>query len=337
MPHDRIRRYLRHGMLPQLAVFEAAARLGSYTRAAEALHLAQPTVSTQIRKLSDTLELVLFEQIGKRVHLTPAGESLYAGCKGLFESLARIEDSLASLRDLDSGRLRLAVCTSAKNFTPRLLAEFAARHPKIAISLQIENRASLISRVAANADDLYIFAHPPEDLEVVTQTIMPNPLVVFARADHPFVGQRKVPLAALAEEPFLAREAGSGTRLAAEAAFAKQGLEPRIRMELSTNEAIKEAVLAGMGVAVLSRHTHGFETDSPQLAVLDVEGFPIERQWQFVYPVGKNISAIARAFMDFVRKEAHPLLAERRLPTARPSAAPGRLPTVTHPDAAPPP
>lgn len=311
MPPARVRRFLRHGMLPQLAVFESAARLGSFTRAAEALHLAQPTVSSQIKKLSDTLGLPLFEQIGKKVHLTAAGTALVDGCAELFGALDRIETALSDLRGLEAGRLRLAVSTSGKYFAPRLLAEFVRRHPKIEVSLQIHNRAALIDRLARNEDDLYIFATPPSDQEVVCQPILANPLVVFARADHPLAGRRNLPFSALAAEPFLMREPGSGTRLAANEAFDRHGLEPRVRMELSTNEAIKQAILAGLGVSILSRYTLGLDTEQAQLAVLDIEGFPLERQWQFVYPLGKQVPPLSRAFMDFVRAEAKGLVQAR--------------------------
>lgn len=308
MPPARVRRFLRHGMLPQLVVFESAARLGSFTRAAEALHLAQPTVSSQIKKLSDTLGLPLFEQIGKKVHLTAAGNALVQGCAEVFDAMDRIEGALSGLRGLETGRLRLAVSTTGKYFAPRLLAEFVRRHPGLEVSLRIHNRQSLIDRLARNEDDLYVFATPPTDQEVVCQPIFANPLVVFARADHPLAGGRRIPFAALAAEPFLMREAGSGTRLAAWEAFDRHGIEPRVRMELSTNEAIKQAILAGLGISILSRYTLGLDTEQAQLAVLDVEGFPIEREWQFVYPVGKQVSPPARAFMDFVRAEAKDLV-----------------------------
>ncbi len=308
MPPARVRRFLRHGMFPQLVVFESAARLGSFTRAAEALHLAQPTVSSQIKKLSDTLGLPLFEQIGKKVHLTAAGTALVQGCAEVFAAMDRIEGALSGLRGLETGRLRLAVSTTGKYFAPRLLAEFVRRHPGLEVSLQIHNRQNLIDRLARNEDDLYVFATPPTDQEVVRQPIFANPLVVFARADHPLAGRRKISFAELAREPFLMREAGSGTRLAAWEAFDRHRIEPAVRMELSTNEAIKQAILAGLGISILSRYTLGLDTEQAQLSVLDVEGFPIEREWQFVYPVGKQVSPPARAFMDFVRAEAKELV-----------------------------
>ncbi|NBS57544.1 MAG: LysR family transcriptional regulator [Betaproteobacteria bacterium] len=299
---------MRHGILPQLAVFECTARLGSFTRAAEEMHLAQPTVSIQIKKLSEMLGLPLFEQIGKKMHLTPAGEALQEGCRDLFAAFGRIDDSLARLRGLEGGRLRLAVSTTGKYFAPRLLAGFVGLHPKVEVSLQIHNRQALIDRLARNEDDLYIFANPPTDQEVVCQPIMSNPMVLFARADHPLARSKAIPFAALAHEPFLMREPGSGTRSVAWEAFDRNGIAPRIRMELSTNEAIKQAILAGLGVSILSRYTLGLDTEQDQLAVLDVEGLPIERPWQFVYPVGKQIPPAARAFMDFVRAEGKRLV-----------------------------
>ena len=308
MPQTVIRRFMRHGILPQLAVFECTARLGSFTRAAEEMHLAQPTVSIQIKKLSEMLGLPLFEQIGKKMHLTPAGEALQEGCRDLFAAFGRIDDSLARLRGLEGGRLRLAVSTTGKYFAPRLLAGFVGLHPKVEVSLQIHNRQALIDRLARNEDDLYIFANPPTDQEVVCQPIMSNPMVLFARADHPLARSKAIPFAALAHEPFLMREPGSGTRNVAWEAFDRNGIAPRIRMELSTNEAIKQAILAGLGVSILSRYTLGLDTEQDQLAVLDVEGLPIERPGQFVYPVGKQIPPAARAFMDFVRAEGKRLV-----------------------------
>jgi LysR family transcriptional regulator, low CO2-responsive transcriptional regulator len=304
MPQTVVRRFLRHGMLPQLAVFESAARLGSFTRAAEELHLAQPTVSTQLKKLSDTLGVPLFEQIGKKVHLTPAGVALRAGCGELFAAFSRIEGTLNALRALEAGRLQLAVSTSCKYLAPRLLGAFVAGHPSLQVSLQIHNREVLQDRLARNEDDLYVFSNPPTDCDIVCQPIFPNPMVMFARADHPLAGRKTVPFAEVAAEPFLLREAGSGTRELALEAFARRGLKPRVRMELSTNEAIQQAILAGLGLSILPRHTYGVAPDHEPLAVLDVEGFPIQRQWQFVYPQGKHVAPAARAFMDFVRTGA---------------------------------
>jgi len=310
MLNSSIKRYLRHGMLPQLAVFEAVARLSSFTKAADELHLAQPTVSAQIKKLADNLQIPLFEQIGKRIYLTPAGENLYKGCQLLFTTLSDIEESLSDLRGLEHGRLRLAVSTTGKYFVPRLLAEFVKLHPAIEVSLQIHNRNTLIDRLSRNEDDLYVFSNPPNDFEIVTQPILPNPMVVFAREDHPLVHEKKISIEQLKNEKFIMREPGSGTRMVAYEAFDHHGLEPRVQMELSTNEAIKQAILAGLGISILSQYTLGLDTFEPRLSILNVQDFPIEKQWQFVYPVGKQTSSVSRAFMDFVRKEAPTLIEE---------------------------
>jgi DNA-binding transcriptional LysR family regulator len=295
-------------MLPQLAVFEAVARHGSFTRAAEELYLAQPTVSIQMKKLAETMGLPLLEQVGKRVYQTEAGRVLQAACEDIFRRIAGAEDALANLRGLKSGRLQLAVSTTGKYFAPRMLAAFVQQHPGIEVSLQIHHRDTLLERLAANTDDLYIFANPPADGDVVKQAILPNPMVVFARADHPLAAQKHIPFERFAQEPFLIREPGSGTRMTALEIFEARGIEPSVRMELSTNEAIKQAILAGLGVAIMSRYTLGLDTEQKQLVTLDVEGFPLERHWYFVYPVGKQLPVVAQAFMELVRKEARQLV-----------------------------
>jgi len=321
MPQSNIHRYVRHGTLPQLCMFEASARLGSFTRAAEELHMAQPTASVQIKKLTQTVGLPLFEQIGKRIYLTEAGRRLHASCEELFRTLSRLEENLAGMRDLDSGQLQLAVSTAAKYFAPRMLTEFIRRHPGVEVSLQIHNHQALMARLAANQDDLYLFTDPPEAEDLVKQTILSNPMVVFARADHPLARENSIPFARLAQEPFLMREPGSGTRLAAEAVFARHQLKPRVKMELSSNEAVTQAILAGYGVSILSRYTLGLDTGQAQLTCLDVEGFPLERHWHFVYPVGKQLSAVAQAFMDLVRSEAKQLVFDHLAQSAQPKPA----------------
>jgi DNA-binding transcriptional LysR family regulator len=303
-----IRRYLKHGTLPQLRVFEASARLGSHTRAAEELHIAQPTASVQIKKLTETVGLPLFEQVGKRVYLTDAGQCLYAGCHDVFRALSALEEALNAIRAVESGHLRLAVSSTGKYFAPRMLGAFIQRYPGVEASLEIHNRKTLIDRLANNEDDLYVFASPFEREDVVTQALLPNPLVVLARDDHPLANARKIAFERLAAEPYLMREPGSGTRLLATKLFEQHGLVPRIRLELSTDEAIKEAILAGLGVAIMSRFTLGLEPEPSRLICLDVEGFPLENHWHFAYPVGKQLSATARAFMDFARLEAKGLL-----------------------------
>lgn len=307
MPQPNIRRYLKHGTLPQMRVFEASARLGSFARAAQELHIAPPTASVQIKKLSETVGFPLFEQVGKRIYLTEAGRRVYASCHDLFRALSCLEETLNEMRNLDSGHLQLAATSSAKYFAPRLLGAFIERYPGVETSLQIHNRSTLVERLKNNEDDLYLFADPPDHEEVIVQAILSNPLVVFARSDHAMAAEKDIPFVRLAREPFLIREPGSGTRMVTLKLFEQHGLTPKIRMELSTNEAIREAILAGFGVSILSRYTLGLEPERTRLVCLDVEGFPVQSHWHFVYSVGKHLSVAARAFMDFARVEAKSL------------------------------
>lgn len=321
MPQSKIHRYLKHGTLPQLSVFEAVARLGNFTRAAEELYMAQPTVSVQIKKLTETIGLPLFEQVGNHVHVTETGRELQTASREIFQALVKVEDRLSSIRGLESGRLWLAVSTTGKYFAPRMLAAFVQRHPGIDVSLQIHNRQMLLERLADNVDDLYIFADPPGDVEVVVQQILPNPMVVFARSDHALAKQKRIPFERLAQEPFLMREPGSGTRTAIQEVFAQHGLQPKVRMELSTNEAIREAILAGLGVSIMSRYTLGHNGEQDQLVTLDVEGFPLERHWYFVYPIGKQLPVAAQAFMKFTREHVQPLVLNHLAPNCVAHAA----------------
>lgn len=307
MPHNEIRRYLRHGTLPQLRVFEAVARLGSYTRAAEELHIAQPTVSVQVKKLTATIGLPLLEQVGKRVHVTVAGQELYRTCNELFETLTDMERGLANLRGLKAGSLRVAVTSTGKYLAPRLLAAFVKRHPGLEVALHVGSWREVVDRLTRNSDDLYILGNPPGDAEVVVQRILPNPFDVYACADHPLARDRAIPFERLAREPLLVRENGSGTRLLTERLFAQHGCKANVVMELASDEAIKEAIAAGAGVSILSRHALGFEP-SRQLVRLDVAGFPIESHWHFAYPIGKQTSPVAQAFLDFVRRHADEIL-----------------------------
>jgi DNA-binding transcriptional LysR family regulator len=301
MKHRNLRRYFRHGTLTQLSVFEAVARLRSFTRAAEELHMAQPTVSVQVKKLSQTIGLPLFEIIGRRVHMTDAGRELYAACQDIFGKIAEVEHRLSGMRSASAGSLRIAVTTTGKYFAPQLLAKFVERFPGIEISLNVLNRQSLLHRLSANLDDFYIFSNPPEDIDVVMHTLLPNPIEVYAPASHPLAGRRQVGFKEIAGEPFLMREAGSGTRMVAEAMFAQHHVKPRIRMELGSNEAIKQAILGGLGLSILSRHTMaGSRSDG--IVALDVEGFPVQRWWYLVYPEGKQLSATSQAFLDHVRQ-----------------------------------
>ena len=307
MTQLNIRRYLKHGTLPQLRVFEASVRLGSLAGAARELHMAPPTASVQIKKLSETIGSPLLEQVGKRMYPTDVGRRVFEGCNEVFRALGTLEAALEDLRGLGRGQLRLSVCTAARSFAPRLLGAFAQRHPGIEPSLHIASTAEVMERLHRNDDDLYLVADPPLSAELMVQAIVPNPLVVLARADHPLARDRDIPFAALAREPFLMREAGSGTRAAVLKVFARHGFTPKVRMELNGNEAIREAIRAGLGVAILPRYAFGLAPEPAGLACLDLQGFPVESHWHFAWPVGKHLSAAARAFVEFARIEARVL------------------------------
>ncbi|MEW6312766.1 MAG: LysR family transcriptional regulator [Pseudomonadota bacterium] len=293
---------MRHTTLRQLEVFEAIARLRSFTRAAEELHLTQPTVSMQIKKLTDAVGMPLFEQIGKKVHLTEAGFALQNFSREIFDNFTRFEMLIADMQGLKQGKLKLGVITTAKYFIPRILGAFCRQYPGIDVSMKVSNRGRILERLDNNEDDLYILGQMPEDPNVIAQPFLDNPLVVLAPADHPLARVKNIPLRRLSAEPFLLREAGSGTRNATERLFEQHNLCIKVRMELGSNEAIKQAVAGGLGVSVLSAHTLTLDGLAGMLAILDVEGFPIERHWCVAYPKGKQLSVVATTFLHYLEE-----------------------------------
>ncbi len=304
MHNASIKRYFRHGTLTQMRVFEAVARHGNFTRAAEELHMAQPTVSVHVKKLTETIGAPLLEQIGKRARLTAAGEEAYAACRRIFEVIGGLDEALTDIRALKAGKLRIAATTAGEYLLPQLLAHFVQRHPAIEVSLHVAPRQAIVERLARNADDLYLLTSPPGGVQVAAHPILPNPLVALASADHPLAVETGIAFERFAREPLLMREAGSGTRIAVEEAYARHGLAPRVRMELGSNETIKEAVIAGLGVSLVYRSALGFSFDARRLAILDVQGVPCGGRWHFVHPLAKQLPSIAQTFVDFAREEA---------------------------------
>ncbi|MCB1754827.1 MAG: LysR family transcriptional regulator [Gammaproteobacteria bacterium] len=291
---------LRRATFRQLQVFEAIYRLGSFTRATEELFLTQPTVSTQIKKLTDVVGVPLFEHVGRNVESTEAGTLVYHACRQVFKALSELESNLADLKGLKRGRLQMAVITTAKYLAPEMLGEFGQIYPGIDLALKVTNRDRVIERMQANEDDLYIVGQAPtQELEVFSYPFAPNPLVVMAPRHHPLVGQKNIPLETIAREPLIIREPGSGIRDATLRAFDGIGRRPKIRMELGSNEAIKHAVVGGLGLSVLSLHTLALEGSDGPVAILDVEGFPIWRQWYLVHPKDKELSTVAQTFLQF--------------------------------------
>ncbi|MGY2710886.1 LysR substrate-binding domain-containing protein [Thermostichus sp. MS-CIW-28] len=286
--------------LHQLQIFEVAARHLSFTRAAEELYLTQPTISMQIKQLSKAVGLPLFEQVGKRLYLTEAGQALHQTCEKIFEQLNQFEMTLADLKGLKQGRLSIGVVTTAKYFIPRLLGPFCQQYPGIDVALKVLNRQQVLERMSNNMDDLYVMGMPPEDLDVVAQPFLENPLVVMAPIHHPLVGQKRIPLARIAQEPFLAREPGSGTRMAVERLFEKHNLKLNIRMEIGSSEAIRQGIVGGLGISVLSQHVLALGGWQHHLAILDVEEFPIRGFWHLVYLRSKRLSVVAKVFADFL-------------------------------------
>jgi len=289
-----------HATLHQLAVFEATARLGSFTRAAEELFITQPTVSSQIKHLTSVVGLPLFEQIGKRLYLTEAGKELMITCQEIFHRLDNFEMKIADLKGTKQGKLRLGVITTAKYFIPRILGSFCEEYPGIDVSLNVTNHQQMEKRMLENQDDLYILSQPPEELDLSSQPFLENPLVVIARSDHPLALKKNIPIKKLNGEPFIMREEGSGTRSAVEELFALNMVNVAVRLELVSNEAIKQAIAGGLGMSVLSQHTLISQNPNPELTILDVQHFPIRRRWYAAHLSGKRLSVIAQAFLEYL-------------------------------------
>ncbi|OBQ38412.1 MAG: LysR family transcriptional regulator [Anabaena sp. CRKS33] len=289
---------MNQATLHQLKVFEAAARHGSFTRAAEELFLTQPTISMQIKQLTKSVGLPLFEQVGKRLYLTEAGRELFATCRQIFETMDKFQMTVADLKGLKQGQLRLAVITTAKYIIPRLLGPFCQLYPGIDISLQVTNHELILDRMMNNLDDLYIMSQIPDHFDVNFQPFLENPLVVFAPANHPLAKEKNIPIERLGEERFIMREPGSGTRSAVQSLLEKHGVKVKVKLELGSNEAIKQAIAGGLGISVLSRHT--LLTDAAEFSILDVQNFPIRRDWYMVYPAGKQLSIIAHTYYEYL-------------------------------------
>lgn len=284
--------------LHQLKVFEATARNSSFTKAAEELFITQPTVSTQVKQLTKAVGLPLFEQIGKRLHLTEAGGALLATCQEIFERLDNFEMTVADLKGTRQGRLKLGVITTAKYFIPRLLGSFCQQYPGIDIALEVTNHQKLEERMLNNEDDLYIVSQPTEDIDLCWEPFAENPIVVIARKDHPLAGIPNIPITRLNDEPFIMRETGSGTRQAVQRLFTEHQVSVRTRLELGSNEAIKQAIAGGLGISALSKHT--LISDAGELTILDIQEFPIPRHWYVSYLAGKQLSIIAEAFREYL-------------------------------------
>jgi DNA-binding transcriptional LysR family regulator len=293
-----------HATFRQLRLFLAFTESMSVTAAARACHVTQPTASMQLKELADAIGMSLHEQVGKRLFLTAAGESLARTARAMVDEWAAFEQDIDAMRGMTRGSLRLSVVSTAKYFVPRLLGSFCAAHPDIDVALEVLNRDGVVRRLRDNLDDLYIMSMPPDELQLERHDFLANPLEVIAPASHPFVGRRNTSLVDLRDTRFILREKGSGTRLACDGHFATLGFVPDVRLELGSNEAIKQAVAAGLGLAVLSRHALASRPEEEGLAVLSIGGFPVHASWWTLYPKGKRLSPIALAFLEHIEKSS---------------------------------
>ena len=293
-----------HLTLRQLQILESIARTGSFSRASEDLHLSQPAVSMQIKQLEDDLGVPLLERAGKRIFLTDVGREVYQASQDIAERLNRLKGVLDAMKGLQHGSLTVGVVSTASAFSIRLITQFRQRHPGIRIRLNVINREQLLQQLADNSLDLALMGQPPAHMDLDDTVFMENPLIIIAPPNHPLIGQKRIPLPRIAEEIFMGREPGSGTRIATEAFFQSHGLAWKVDMEMNKNEAIKLAVESGLGLGVVSQHTVLPELAAKRLCILDVEGFPIRRSWHLVSRRNKQFSSSAQAFADFVLQEA---------------------------------
>lgn len=284
----------------QLRLFLALAETGSVSAAARTMHVTQPTASMQLKEISASIGLPLYDVIGKKVHLTEVGRELAETARAIARSWDSFEQQVDGIKGLSRGKLRVAVVSTAKYFMPRLIGSFCTRYPSIDVALEILNRDGVVQRLRDNLDDLYIMSMPPADMELGDQVFMPNPIVVIAASNHPLARRRSVTLEQLADQRFILREPGSGTRMAADQFFHAHRFHANIRMELGSNEAVKESVAGGLGIGVVSRHAlHGHQKEHG-VSVINVTGFPLPSAWHIVHPASKRLTPLAQAFKQHV-------------------------------------
>ncbi len=289
-----------HITLRQLDIFEAVGRLGSISRAAAELNLTQPAVSMQVKQLEEQIGLPLIDLIGRRLVLTEAGRELLEHARDIAAKLATLKAAMDRFRGLERGILRIAVVSTVSYFLPRLIKDFTKNHPGVRIALQVANRGAVLAALAEKSVDLAITGRPPESADAVARPFMDNPLVVIAEPGHALAGRDSIPTALLAEETMIVREPGSGTRAAMERFFSEAGVEILPGCEVNSNEAVKQAVQAGLGLGIAPAQTIELELETKRLAVLPVEGFPVKRQWFLLYRADGRLPLAAQAFCDLL-------------------------------------
>ena len=291
---------MRNATIRQFQIFSVDAAHLSFARAAEQLHLTHAAISLQIKQLEDVSGAQLFDRIGKRVFLTEAGGILLDHARQILQTMKDADESLAALKGLKGGRITIAVNSTAEYFAPGLLAEFRKAQPDVRVRLLIDNREEVSRLLISNEVDLAIMGRPPADLDAEAVSFAPHPLVIIAGSGHPLAERESLSVADIAQESMIVREAGSGTRSAMKEFFRERAIEPNIDMEMGSNEAIKQAVVAGLGISFISQHTLGLELSAGRLAVLKVEGTPVMRRWFLVRHKSKRLTPALGAFWDFV-------------------------------------
>jgi LysR family transcriptional regulator, low CO2-responsive transcriptional regulator len=307
---------MKNATLRQLKVFESVARNLSFSRAAEELHLTQPAVSTQVRKLEEHAGLPLFEQLGKKVHLTPAGAQMLESSRAIIQQFQEVEQAMTQFKGVSGGKLNVTVISAGDYFFPRLLVEFARRHSGVTLNFGVCNREELLAQLASNLTDLAIMVRPPIEADTLAEPFAPHPYVVVAAPDHPLAAKKRIPISRITQEPFIVREKGSDTWHSMEDAFGSHIGELNIGMEIKSTETIKQAVMAGMGVSFLSAHTVSRELHAGSLVVLNVQGFPLMLNWYIVHRKSKRLPPVALAFKAFLMKDGAALIEQAINPKA---------------------
>ncbi|HFD31603.1 MAG TPA: LysR family transcriptional regulator [Gammaproteobacteria bacterium] len=299
---------MMHFTLQQLKLFEAVSRRSSYTRAAEELFLTQPAVSIQIKRLEEQVGLPLFESVGKKIFPTAAGKAMYEASVDILNRAAELKITVEDLKGVVKGPLQMSVVTTAKYFLPNLLGAFLQKYPDVEPKLKFTNRARVLERLMSNEDDFVIMGQIPEDDHLETYPFLNNIIGIIAPADHPLANKKNIALEELQNQRFLNREIGSGTRFVFDKLLEEHGMKIEPYMELGSSEALKQAVMAGLGITALSLHSVQLELAVNKLTILDVEGFPLKRRWYAVHLKGRKLSLVARTFLDFILSESHQIL-----------------------------
>ena len=287
----------------QMRLFLALAETGSVSGAAKLMHVTQPTASMQLKDITESVGLPLYEVVSKKIYLTDMGKELATTARAIAQSWDSFEQNADAVKGLSRGKLKVAVVSTAKYFMPRLVGSFCQKYPEIDVSLEILNRDGVVQRLRDNMDDIYIMSKPPSDLDLSDEAFMPNPIVVIASTMDPLVKRVAVPLNELSKKRFILREKGSGTRMAGDQFFSKKKFRADVRLELGSNEALKESVAGGLGLGLVSKHAlHGLMKEHG-VGIIDVEGFPLPSAWHIVHPASKKLSPLALAFKQHLLEE----------------------------------